>query len=274
MSEKFAIKLGNVQKTLFLPLWGRAVETQKKEPLLVDRTAVEIIDGIDYDFSTITSNISDVSQYGWIGRSLSVDKIVKGFIEAHPKSTIVNIGCGLDTTFERIDNGSIYWFDLDLPDVIELRRKFIHESERRKCISGSFLDYEWLNQLKGEDNILFIAAGVLYYFEEHQIKNFFSRIADLFPEGEIVFDATPPLGIKMANKMVIKSSGMDEKSFLKWGLKRAEEIRQWDNRIKIMDEVSVFSGIKKSLNFKSRMGILISDMLKMQYMVHLKITSS
>ena len=274
MSERFAVKLGDVQKTLFLPLWGRAAETQKKEPLLVDRTAVEIINGIDYDFSTITRNISEVSQSGWIGRSLSVDKIVKGFIETHPKATIVNIGCGLDTTFDRIDNGSIHWFDLDLPDVIELRREFIHESERRKYIARSFLDYEWLNQLQKEDNVMFIAAGVLYYFEEPQIKNFFNKIADSFPESEIVFDATSPLGVKMANKMVIKGSGMDEKSFLKWGLKRAEEIRQWDSRVKIMDEVSIFSSMKKSLNFKNRMGILISDMLKMQYMVHLKITSS
>ena len=71
MSEKTRVDLGHVQRTLLLPLWGRAVETQKKKPLLVDRTAVEIIDKIDYDFSAITGNLSEISRLGWIGRSSS-----------------------------------------------------------------------------------------------------------------------------------------------------------------------------------------------------------
>lgn len=271
MPEKFEVKLGNVQRTLLLPLWGRAVETQKKEPLLVDRTAAEIIGKINYDFSTITRNISEVSQLGWIARSLSIDKIVKRFIEKHPKATIVNIGCGFDTTFERVDNGSIYWFDLDLPDVIDLRRQFIHESERRKFISSSFLDYEWLDQLKKEDNILFIAAGVLYYFEEHQIKSFFNKIADSYTEGEIVFDAASPIGVRIANKMVIRGSGMDEKSFLKWGLNSAKKILQWNIPVEILGEFSLFRSVKKELKIKNKIGIFMSDIFKMQYMVHLKI---
>lgn len=273
MSEKLKINLGNVQKTLLLPLWGRAVETQKNEPLLVDQTAVEIIDKIDYDFSAITRNLSEISQLGWIWRSLSFDKIIKDFIEKHPKATIVNIGCGLDTTFERIDNGTIEWLDLDLPDVIAMRKQFIRESVRRKFIAESFLDDEWLNLLKNKEDILFIAAGVLYYFEEQQIRGFLDKLADAFPKCEITFDATSPIGVKMANKMVIKSSGMDEKSFLKWGLKSAKDLLQWDNRIGITEEFSLFENVKIGLPFKIRIGILLSDILKMQYMVHLKIRS-
>ena len=166
MSDKIDIKLKNVQETLLLPLWGRAVETQKKEPLLVDKTANEIINKISYNFSTITKNLSEISQLGWVARSLTFDRIIKQFLEKHPKATIVNIGCGFDTTFDRIDNGDVYWYDLDLPDVIELRRQFIKENNRRKFIISSFLDYGWLNKLEIQDNILFIAAGVFYYFEE------------------------------------------------------------------------------------------------------------
>jgi O-methyltransferase involved in polyketide biosynthesis len=158
---------------------------------------------------------------------------------------------------------------LDLPDVIELRREFIHENERREFIASSFLDDAWLHQLKIEDNILFIAAGVLYYFEEYQIKGFFKKIADLFPESEMVFDASSPLGIKMANKMVIKNGGMDETSFLKWGLKNAKEIRLWDHRIEILEEYPLFKNMRKA--FKNKMGAWMSDTFKMQYMVHLKV---
>jgi O-methyltransferase involved in polyketide biosynthesis len=271
MSEKVKIELGNIQRTLLLPLWGRAVETQKKEPLLVDKTAVEIVEKIDCDFSVMSKDLSAISLFGWIRRSLLIDETIKQFIEKHPEATIVNIGCGLDTTFERIDNGTIRWYDLDMPDTIALRRKFIQESERRQYIASSFLDYDWLKRLIIEDNILFVTAGVFYYFEEFQIKNFLHRIADLFPGSEIVFDATSPIGAKMANKMVIKNSGLDEKSFLKWGVKNSKIIEAWDNRIIVLNEVSLFKHARKGRDLKTKIGILISDIFKIQYMIHLKI---
>ncbi len=271
MTEKVKIELGNIQKTLLLPLWGRAEETQKKEPLLVDITAVEFVGKIDCDFSAMSKDLSPVSLYGWIRRSLLIDKVIKQFLEKHPKATIVNIGCGLDTTFERIDNGTIRWYDLDMSDTIELRRKFVRETERRKFIASSFLDFDWLNNLIIDDNILFIAAGLFYYFEESQIKDFLHKIADLFPVSEIVFDAASPIGVKMANKMVIRRSGMDEKSFLKWGIKSSSTIQSWDDRIIILSEVSLFKHAKKGHVIKTKIGLLLSDIFKMQYMIHIKI---
>ena len=125
MTEKTTISLGNVQTTLFLPLWGRAFESKKVKPLLIDKTAVRILEAIEYDFSTIAENISELTQMAWIMRSLCIDEVVNAFIGRFPKSTIVNIGCGMDTTFDRIDNGTLLWYDLDLPDVIELRSESV-----------------------------------------------------------------------------------------------------------------------------------------------------
>lgn len=271
MSGKIAIELGHVQETLFLPLWGRAVETQKKEPLLVDKAAVEIINRIDYDFYAIERNISEISQLGWIVRSLLIDGTVRCFLDKHPKATIVNIGCGLDTTFDRIDNGILNWYDLDLPDVIELRRKFIKENNRRKFIAESFLDEKWTEQLKKEDNVLFIAAGVFYYFEENQIKSFLNRLSDLYPKSEIILDATSPIGLKFANKTVIKSCGLDERSFLKWGLKRAERLKLFNKRIEIIDELLLFGNVQNKLKTKIKIIAFISNLFKMQYMIHLRL---
>ena len=107
MPEIIAIDLGSVQKTLLLPLWGRAVETRKQKPLLVDTTAVQIIEKINYDFSTITNNMSEITRLAWIVRCLHIDRTIKQFLLRHPRATIVNIGCGLDTTLNRIDNGSL-----------------------------------------------------------------------------------------------------------------------------------------------------------------------
>jgi O-methyltransferase involved in polyketide biosynthesis len=269
MLDKIDIKLKNAQETLLLPLWGRAVETQKNEPLLIDKTANEIIDRIDYDFSTITKNISEISRMGWVARSLHFDQIITHFLEKHPKATILNIGCGLDTTFERVDNGAIHWYDLDLPDVIELRRQFIKEDTRRKFITGSFLDYDWLDEVQVTDSILFLAAGVFYYFEEHQIKEFFIKLADVLPGCEIVFDATS--SIKMANKMVLKRSEITEKSFLKWELKSGKTLESWDERIELVEELPMFRNIRSHITFKNKIVAFISDLLHMQYVVHLRI---
>jgi O-methyltransferase involved in polyketide biosynthesis len=269
MSDKIIIDLGSVQKTLFLPLWGRAYETKKENPLLVDKTALEIIEKVDFDFSSVTKNISELSQSAWITRSICVDKVIKEFLQKYPKATIVNIGCGLDTTFDRIDNGQLHWYDLDLPDVIELRKKFIAESDRRKFIAASFLQEEWMDSIITGDNVLFIAAGVLYYFEEEEIKSFFKKLADKLPGCEIFFDASSPLGVKTANQMVIKNVGLDESSFLKWGLKSATDILAWDERFKLLNVYYFFKDRKISLKLKI-VGF-VSDQLKMQYMVHLRL---
>ncbi len=269
MSEKIDVKLKDIQETLLLPLWGRAIESQKKDPLLLDKTANEVINKINYDFTKITKNVREISRLGWVARSLTFDRIIKQFLEKYPRATIVNIGCGLDTTFDRIDNGNIYWYDLDLPDVIKLRSQFIKEDSRRRFIINSFLNYEWLDSLKIEENILFIAGGVFYYFEENQIKEFFNKISDSFSECEIAFDATSR--VKLANKMVVKRSGMGEESFLKWELKNAKKIKLWDNKIKLIGEYPLFKIIRHNLDFKNKIQTLISDLLKLQYIVHLKI---
>ena len=100
VSEKLTVELGNVQKTLFLPLWGRAIESTKEKPLLVDKTALQIIEAVDYDFSTIAHNISPLTQAAWIMRSRCVDEIVRAFLAKYSRATIVNVGCGLDTTYD------------------------------------------------------------------------------------------------------------------------------------------------------------------------------
>jgi O-methyltransferase involved in polyketide biosynthesis len=269
VSEKIAVDLGNVQKTLFLPMWGRAFESKKANPLLIDKTALEIIEKVDYDFSIATQNLSELTQLAWILRSLAVDETIKKFLGKYPKATIVNIGCGLDTTFDRIDNGSLTWYDLDLPDVIALRKNFIQESERRKFISCSFLDQGWLKEITIVENVLFIAAGVFYYFEGDQVKDFLIRLADSFPGSEIFFDVSSPYGVKVANKMVIKNSGLDEKSFLKWGLRNAQELVSWDSRFKVLKIYYYFKEKGRFLRPRIRLFGFISDLLNVQYMVHL-----
>ena len=271
MNEKIKTKLGKVQETLVLPLWGRAMETKKSNPQLIDNKAVEMIERIDYDFSTITEHIHWLSQLAWVARCLHIDKIVGEFINTHPSATIINIGCGLDTTFERIDNGTITFYDLDLPDVIALRREFFQDHERRKTVTSSFLEPEWFQQILVKDGLLCIAAGVFYYFNERQIQTFFKAIADHFEQCEIVFDTMSPLGVRVANKKVIQAGGMDETAILKWGMRSAKILEKWDPRFTLMQIIPIYRGVKKAYPIKMRCSLWLWNSLKISSIVHVKL---
>jgi O-methyltransferase involved in polyketide biosynthesis len=271
MYAKISIELGNVQKTLFLPLYGRALETQKAHPLLSDPTAVRIIESVDYDFTTIARNVSELSLIAWITRSRCTDTAIRQFLQTHPRATIVNIGCGLDTTFERIDNGTLRWYDLDLPDVIELRRKFIQETPRRTFLACSFLEEDWLKDIEVTDNVMFIVDGVFYYFSEAEVREFFLRLVKYFPGSELFCDLSSPFGVKVANKQVISNTGLDEKSYLTWGIRDPHEILHWDTRLKILAVLYYFRESPRQYPLNIRLIGAFSDLMKIQYMVHFKI---
>ena len=269
-----SLELGSFQKTLLLPLWGRAVESRKPHPLLLDPTATQIIDTLGYDFSTIAQNISPISQLCWIARSLHTDRTVRDFLDWRPDATIVNLGCGLDTTFERVDNGRLRWFDLDLPDVIALRREFIQEGGRRRFLACSLLDPNWLKELGKPEALLFVAMGVLYYLRESDLRAFLFRLANTFASCELLFDACSNLGLKTANKKVIKGGGMDESAVLRWPLGRPQDLESWDNRIKVLAAYPMFRNMKRGLSLKEKWGTFLSDRLKIMSMVHLRLASS
>jgi len=262
--------LGSVQKTLLLPLWGRAVESRKRSPLLVDPTAVEIVGKLDYDFSRIAARIHPITRLAWIARAIHIDQTLREFLARSPDATIVNIGCGLDTTFERVDNGRLAWVDLDLPDVIELRRRLVPDGPRRRMVAGSVLEAEWLRDVRPDHGLMLVAAGVLYYLEEPQVRALLERLAAVFPGGELLFDACSRRGARIANRRVIEQGGMDPSAALKWGIDRPAELPGWDPRIEVMGAYRLFHGIAGRLPWKARLGALVSDAMNIMSIVHLR----
>jgi O-methyltransferase involved in polyketide biosynthesis len=272
MTNSKEIKLGSVQETMLLPLWGRAVETQKQKPLLVDNKAVSIINSIPYDFTTISNNIRTLTRISWIARSIFFDKKIKEFVNVNPYATVVNVGCGLDTTFDRIDNGKINWIDLDLPDAIDLRKQFFQEFDRRRFIAKSVFDTSWYNDTKNKDNVMLLIAGVLYYFEESEVRKLFSDFHQYLPGSEIIFDHASKLGIKLSNEQVIKKGGMNESAYLKWGIDNIFEIEKWESYIKVVSNIPMYKEHKKNYPITKRIGMNFSDNLKIMSLAHIKIT--
>jgi O-methyltransferase involved in polyketide biosynthesis len=272
MTKKEEIKIspGPVCETLFLPVIARALESKKPEPLLSDQKAIEIIESANLDLPKLSTSITELCHVAWIVRYKCFDRLIRDFIRRYPYSTIVNIGCGLDTTYERVNNGSVLWYDLDIPEVIELRKSFMNETSTRKFISSSFLQNNWFSQVIFKDNILFIAGGVFCYFEEREIKKFLLKLSSVYPSCELIFDVTSPAGIKTSNN-ALKKVHFDNTLLLKWGLKDVKTILSWNPRFRLLGKYYTFKHSNITLSTESRILSWIFDMLDIQYILHLKI---
>jgi O-methyltransferase involved in polyketide biosynthesis len=187
-NNKVKITLGPVQETMFIPLYFRALEQKELNPIVRDEMAQNMVEQVDYDFSQLAKDL-DGDGLAFPIRAATFDGLIEEFIRNHPEATIINLGAGLDTTFFRVDNGKIHWYDIDLPDSIALRRQFIDETERLKFITCSAFDPTWFKQIEHRDKGIFImSSGMFIYFEHSDIENLICSIAAEFPGSELVFD--------------------------------------------------------------------------------------
>ena len=241
--DKIKINLSNVEETLLIPLWARAKMSREYSSLLNDSKAIEIIEHIDYDFSTIGKNPFESNLF-LAARTKQFDDKIKVYIKKYPRASIINIGAGLDTTFYRVDNGLIHWYDLDLPAVIDIRRQLLPEPDRIKYLAKSLFDLSWYSDINNTgEGVFLMAAGVLFYFEEPQVKQFFLSLADNLHGSEIVFNMHSKLGTSFANR-IISSAGV-ENAPIRWVLEDVNEMTKWDKRITVVDQVPYFKNIPR-----------------------------
>jgi O-methyltransferase involved in polyketide biosynthesis len=241
MSENTNQGLSGVAETLLMTLYIRAMESQRPDALIKDEKAVALVTNMSYDFDRIRQvKMDEDDKVGVILRNLEFDRQVRNFLTRHPDAVVVHIGCGLDSRFERVDNGKVEWYDLDLPEVIEQRRKFIgDEGKRYHLLAGSVFDSAWLDKVSvhRQRPFLFLAEGVLMYFEEAQVKSLVLMLRDHFPGAELVFDAFSPFLVRANNlRMAISKFGVR----YHWGLRRGQEIEGWGDGIRLLDEWGYF----------------------------------
>ena len=141
MDKKIENHLTEVPETMLITLWAKAMETSRRDALLHDEKAVEILRHIDYDFTKFKN--AKFSQAGCCIRANLIDRATKTFINRHPDAVVVQLGAGIDARYERLGCPAVtHWYDLDLPQAIELRRKFLKETDRNTYIESSMFDYD------------------------------------------------------------------------------------------------------------------------------------
>ncbi|MFX1535661.1 MAG: class I SAM-dependent methyltransferase [Promethearchaeota archaeon] len=230
--EKEKIQLDEHGETSLIPLYCRALETQRPNPIIKDDKAVEMINRFDYDFSQL--KVPTGTYITTCMRAKQYDNYVQSFLSNNPNGIIVSLGCGLDSRFNRVDNGKVEWFDLDLPNVIDIKRKFFQETERYHFIASSIMDFEWMNPLSQlSSRFLFIAEGVFMYLHEEEVKTLVLKLQEMFPECELIFDAFSLATVKRVHRHPsLKKTGAG--TF--WGLKDGQELEKWNNGIEFLEE--------------------------------------
>lgn len=169
------------------------------------------------------------------------DRLARAFLAEHPAGVIVDLGCGLDTRFERVDNGQVEWYGLDLPEVIALRKELLAETPRSHCIGCSVLDFSWMDALSGQAGkrgqpgwpILFLAEAVLVYLEEADVKRLVQTLAQRFPGAELACEAYSPVVIRSHPRPAAVAQPH-------WGLKDDRDVESWAPDIRLLSRWSYF----------------------------------
>jgi len=255
----------SLEQTMGGPFWARVTFSQMYPDLLNDEQAIQIYRKLEErhraspeDFAMMQKLVDEVIGLLLVFRARSFDDAIKKYIKVHPSATIVNIGCGLDTTFSRVDNGQILWYDLDLPDVIAIRREYIPETPRSKTIPKSMLDLDWFDSLdfSKERGVFFLMGGLLYYFKEEEAASLVCQMASRFPGGELIFDMPSSLGIKIWNRR-LRKAGTKGVSF-SFGLDdAASEIASWSSTLQVVEEFTIFSRQPHNKKWKRKTRLLM-----------------
>lgn len=237
MSEKNILTLDGVAETLLATLYIRAMESQRPDALIKDDRAVALVTKMSSAFNRIRQiKMDEDDKVSIILRNLEFDRYVLDFLAHHPQAVVVHIGCGLDSRFERIDNGQVEWYDLDLPEVIEVRRKLIGgEMTRYHLLAYSAFESSWLEKVGDHSQraFLFIAEGVLMYFAEAQVKSLVIMLQEYFPGSEFIFDAFSPFIVRMNN---LRMSLTKMEARYHWGLRHGKDLERWNDGIQLLDE--------------------------------------
>lgn len=220
--------LQGVARTLLVPLACRAIESTRPDAILHDPRAVDLYNALGGSRDFLLG-MSEHDRLFSVMRMRQFDAFARAFLAQNPGGLVVDIGCGLDTRFYRLDDGQMNWLGLDLPEVISLRQRWLPNADRCKSIAKSMFDLEWLEEVQQINKpVIFLAEGVFPYFSTRDVKPMLMAMAERFPAGELVFDAMAPFVMQLhRSSSVLKRSGAQAR----WDAKNPTELEAWGLRL-------------------------------------------
>jgi len=277
--------IGDIAATSFVTLYCHALETLSDDPVLSDPKSVEITTELNKTLSLSKNTLDRTLVSGTLDKRLVVhiairakkyDDYASDFLQRFPDGVVVNIGCGLDSRFLRIDNGRVVFYDLDLPEIIAIKKDFFKETERYHLIASSVLDFDWMAPvLKHKGPFLFMAEGVFMYLDGKEVRSLVLKIQETFRGSELVCEVVNslwlrPLLKKMLDFKMQKELHLGKDATFRSGIRDGQEMEQWHSGIQFLDEWSYFDSEEKKLGWL-RLFRYIELIRKTQWTVHYRL---
>jgi O-methyltransferase involved in polyketide biosynthesis len=228
------VYLTKEKETVLISLYSRALHSRTENPVLSDKWAEDAVNKIDYDFASIKLN--KFHPLSIAIRAKQFDILANEWIANNPVSQVLHLGCGLDSRIFRVNPSSdILWFDIDYPEVIELRKQLYPERASYQTISTSLLEYKWLDKISAELPTLVLAEGVMMYLPVDSGQEFIGNLTNHLKNGQMAFDAMNKLGVKIGSlEKAVNTTG----ARFGWYINHPGDIKQYAPKMKLVAELS------------------------------------
>ena len=233
MKEK--IKLSGVPETMLQTVYARAKESGGRGAIH-DAKAEELIEKLDYDFSLADKDTAMRS--GVIARTIVLDKLTKTWLASHPGAVVVNIACGLDTRCYRMA-GYAHWYNLDLPETMAVREKFLPESGTISQVAMSAMD-DWGDALKEQNApVLIVIEGLTMYLSEADVQRIFRVISNRFSQATVFVETMNPAMVRRFKEKSIDASNAK----FNWGIKNGKALAELLPDFRFVEEHGLTEGM-------------------------------
>ena len=228
-------QLTSIPETMLIPLWAKATEYNHPRPILSDPFAAEMIGQVDYDFTKFKG--AKMSQVGVCVRAKLIDDETKEFLAQHPDAVVIQLGAGIDARYQRLGKPNVgHWYDLDLPEVIAIRRQLLPETEKNSYLKMSMFDSQWIEKVKAYHKpVLIIIEGVLMYFKPEQVKSFFQMVCEQLGEATVLFDMLAFFALKHSKQHETVKKINGNVQFL-WSELNTKAMETWHDKLHVAHE--------------------------------------
>lgn len=266
------LKFSAIESTLFIPLLGRIYASEHFPNILHDEKALSLKDALPKD----AINSGSQNQYALLAsasRSVNMDRFIQHFLRRKPDGVIAELGCGLETTYCRNDNGYTRWYAVDLPEVIAFRKTLLPEPERQTYFTDDAFSDDWIRRIRIDEPdapVLVTAGGLFHYFKEEKVLDLLRMLQGL-GNVEVVFDSVNKIGMNMMRKKYMKQMGHADATMSFYVDSAAELARKISDDICTIAEEPYYRHIDKTgLKLSTKLSMSVSDRLRMVKMVHVK----
>ena len=196
-----------VENTLFIPMLGRIYASEHFQNILYDEKALSLKDMLPKSLME-TGSQNQYTLLASASRSANMDRYIRDFLRRKPDGIIAELGCGLETTFYRNDDGHTRWYAVDLPDVMEYRKTLLPEPERQTYFADDAFSDDWLRRIRidaPDAPVLVTAGGLFHYFEEEKVLALM-RMLQSFGNEEPYYRHIDKTGLKLSTKLSMNVS--------------------------------------------------------------------